>query len=65
MSTIRENITRKGQAYYDEPVLARPVETPLSLSVSAAFNGGEPVRVQPILLRHERIKLQWVTKGKG
>lgn len=64
MTIIREQITHKGQAYYDEPVFARPRETPISLSVSAAFHGGEPQRMPAILLRHERIRLDWLTKPK-
>lgn len=51
---IREHITHAGQAYYDEPVTARP--TAICCAFAAAFGGIPP---KPLTVRHQRVYLKW------
>jgi hypothetical protein len=68
MSDVKTTITRDGQRYVDEPILARPKPASrVELSVQAAFDPqGLKRRPTPIVVGHERVMLRWVTPdGKG
>lgn len=66
-STIRENIARVGQRFYDEPI-QREVSRPTGVagSVADAFGNLTGVRAITEISHFERRQLRWVVPdGKG
>ena len=56
-----DSITHVGQPYVDEPRYAKPKDVSvIAWSLAKAFGSPLP---RPILLRHDRVKLQWMDVG--
>ena len=64
MEALITTIKREGQQFVYEPVYAKPkAVSAIEASVAYAFERQLP---QPILVRHERVRLRWMKPdGKG